>query len=129
MRKNRSLKRHMGARRNHKQISVPVCSPEIFSRTTLSRLAAEGLLLPNPTLGTSAHLGPPASVDERADWLVRPRSTGVEVGAVPGLYQPHEVGTFTLQEEQQHKRISSHHRQLRLSCHNSKSQIFLKSRM
>lgn len=44
----------MGARRNHKQISVPVCSPEIFSRTTLSRPAAEGFLLPNPTLGTSA---------------------------------------------------------------------------
>lgn len=45
----------MGARGNHKQISVPVCSPEIFSRTTLSRPAAEGFFFffsVNPTLGT-----------------------------------------------------------------------------
>lgn len=50
-----------------------------------------------------SHLCPPASVDERADRLVRPRSTGVEVGAVPRLYQPHKVGTFTLHKEEQDK--------------------------
>lgn len=46
------------------------------------------------------HLCPPASVDEGADRLVRPRSTCVEVGAVPGFYQPHKVGTFPLQGEE-----------------------------
>lgn len=44
MRKNRSLKRHMGAGRNDKQTSVPVCRPEIFIRTALSRAAAAGVL-------------------------------------------------------------------------------------
>lgn len=55
---------------------------------------------PQPVPQLHAHLCPPASVDEGADGLVRPRSTGVEVGAVPGFYQAHEVGTFALQGEQ-----------------------------
>lgn len=42
------------------------------------------------------HLCPPAPADEGADGLVRPRSTGVEVGAVPRLDQTNKVGAFTL---------------------------------
>lgn len=45
-----------------------------------------------------AHLCSPAPVDERADGLVRPRPTGVEVGAVPRLYEAHKVGTLALRE-------------------------------
>lgn len=47
-----------------------------------------------------AHLCSPAPVDEGADGLVRPRPTGVEVGAVPRLYQAHKVGTLALREEE-----------------------------
>lgn len=56
------------------------------------------------------HLCPPASVDERADRLVRPRSTGVEVGAVPRFYHPHKVGTFTLDKDGQRQVEFKHHR-------------------
>lgn len=49
------------------------------------------------------HLCPPASVDERADGLIRPRSTGVEMGAVPRLNQTHKVGTLTLDQQTESK--------------------------
>lgn len=88
----------MGARRDDKQISGPVYSPEIFIRARLFSPGTEGI--PPPWIPLDSHLCPPASVDERADRLVRPRPTGVEVGAVPGFYQPHKVGTFALQGEE-----------------------------
>lgn len=103
---NRLLRRHRGAWKNHKQISVPVCSPEIFSRTKLSRSTAGGGFAVNPARGNCkslVHLCPPASVDECADGLVRSCSTGVEVGAVPWLYHPHKVGTFALDKGEEHK--------------------------
>jgi len=85
--------------KNHKQISVPVCRPEIFSRAKLSRSILLGKVCCKSHSGNCkclVHLCPPASVDECADGLVRPSSTGVEVGAVPRLNQAHKVGTFTL---------------------------------
>lgn len=45
MHKNRLLNVTREHDENHKQISVPVCSPEIFIRTKISRPTAEGLLL------------------------------------------------------------------------------------
>lgn len=75
------------------QITVPVCSPELFSRQGFP--GGSGTCV-------NSHLCPPASVDECADRLVRPCSTGVEVGAVPRLYQPHKVSAFTLHKEQRH---------------------------
>lgn len=100
---NRSLRCDEAAQENHKQISVPVCSPvAVFSREKLSRSELLGEFSRKSHSGNCecpVHLCPPASVDERADGLVCPRSTSVEVGAVPRLNQAHKVGTFALNRE------------------------------
>lgn len=49
-------------------------------------------------VGQFSYFRAPATIDKDADWMISPRSAGVEMSTVQRFHKPYVVETFTLQD-------------------------------